>query len=100
MLNFNRASFAVAVWVVVLTGPRPVAAQELTVASFPKAYREAEEKLYRKNVVNRRTKYRIAVNHSTESNSQLGPFFGFMDVSGENASRTNHLSEPTPGGPL
>ncbi len=99
MLNVNRTQFAVAVWVAVLSGPHPVAAQELTVATFPKAYREAEEKLYRKYVVNRWTKHRMAVNHSTDPGSQLGPFFEFMDVSGENASRTNYLSEPTPGAP-
>ena len=100
MLKFHRASFAFTVWVVVLSGPRPVAAQALTVATFPNAYREAEEKLYRKYVVNRRTKHRTAVNHSTESNSRLGLYSEFMDVSGENASRTNYLNEPTPGGPL
>ena len=99
MLRFNCLWVVIAVIVAAVGDPRPVAAQPLTVATFPKAYREAEEKLYRKYVFNRMTKHRTATNRSMEANTQLGAFSEFMDISGENASRSNYLTVPTPGSP-
>lgn len=71
-------------------------AEPLTAATFPAAYRQAEEKLYLKYVVNRRTQYRFAVNHSTTAGSQLGENNEFMNITGEKFGRTNYLTPAPP----
>jgi hypothetical protein len=57
-------------------------------------YHGSEEKLFDKYVKNRKVKYRISTNFSPDPNSQLGTAYVFGVVHGQDASRSNNLTDP------